>query len=167
MKFGPLDYIVLDNLGAGQMKDDSLNDTQREECSCGRYHTASEFTCHKCGKLVPVKRPSGYCPKCDTVYDEPHECVGTKLKCDCDIGMCTHRTNCRNNPLKIAQDKMNKVVKNYGRLDFESKLICEIWNEAIEAAALKCIALSEQDDWSPGYKRSAQVIASKLKELRK
>lgn len=26
-------------------------------------------------------------------------------KCDCEIGMCTHRVNCRNNPL---------VLNNYG-----------------------------------------------------
>lgn len=23
-----------------------------------------------------ITRPGGYCPKCDTVYDRPHECVG-------------------------------------------------------------------------------------------
>lgn len=73
------------------MKDDSLNDTH-------------------------ITRPGGYCPKCDTVYDEPHECVGKQM-------------------IKASQDEMDKAVKNYGRIDFESKLVCEIWNEAIEAAA--------------------------------
>lgn len=48
MKFGSLEYIVLDNLGAGQMKDDSLNDTQE------------------------IK--GGYCSKCDTVWCEPGRC---------------------------------------------------------------------------------------------
>jgi hypothetical protein len=42
-----------------------------------------------------------------------------------------------------------------------------IWNVAIEEAANKCIILSKQDDWSPGYKRSARIISKSILKLKK
>jgi acetone carboxylase gamma subunit len=66
-------------------------------------------------------------------------------KCDCNIGMCTHRTNCRINPLKIALEEMDKAVKAYPNNVYATK----IWNEAIEAAAVKvsqCAALIVADE---------------------
>lgn len=53
-------------------------------------------------------------------------------KCDCDIGMCTHRANCRLNPLKIAEAEMSKAIADYP----DNVYAKQIWNEAIEAAAL-------------------------------
>lgn len=52
-------------------------------------------------------------------------------KCNCDIGMCTHRANCRNNPLKASQDEMDNAVKTY-RME-TNVYATKIWNEAIEA----------------------------------
>lgn len=69
----------------------------------------------------------------------------TQQKCDCDIGMCTHRANCRNNPLKIAQDEMTKASDTYRSVGIEKAKFDwnvmtewenEIWNAAIEAAAI-------------------------------
>lgn len=36
------------------MKDDSLSDVVNEDCTCGRFHSISEFKCYKCGKKVPA-----------------------------------------------------------------------------------------------------------------
>lgn len=90
------------------MKDDSLSDTQQQHIKFG------------------------YCPKCDRNHDYKIDCsVG---KCDCDIGMCTHRANCRLKPLKIAEAEMSKVAVEYPNNVYATR----IWNEAIEAAA-RCI----------------------------
>lgn len=101
------------------MKDDNLNDTH-------------------------VTRPGGYCPMCDTVYDRPHKCVGKTTrycsececepcqcvgKCECDVGMCTHSA--------VKTYRLVNVDKALETNVFERR----IWNEAIEAAALK----AEQD----------------------
>lgn len=65
-----------------------------------------------------ITRPGGYCPMCDTVYDRPHECVGKTN---------TKMTNF--DRAKIGYDKISV---------FERR----IWNEAIEAAALKADSIS-------------------------
>lgn len=59
--------------------------------------------------LSDVQKYGGYCTKCDTVYDRPHDCVGIREE---DIA---------------ALDTAYK---------YESVLSRKIWNEAIEAAAL-------------------------------
>lgn len=106
---------------------------EADECTCGRYHSASEWTCYRCGKLVTVKKPevvsvgiSQYCPRC--------ECEPCQCKCDCDIGMCTHRANCRNNSLKAPQNEMNEA-KAYVISDSQEMLTFykQTWNAAIEA----------------------------------
>lgn len=63
-------------------------------------------------------------------------------KCNCEIGMCTHRADCRNNPLNIAQAEMDNASTKFdssnANLSVEVMLLFsykQIWNYAIEAAA--------------------------------
>lgn len=67
--------------------------------------------------------------KDDSLSDTQQLNVG---KCDCDIGMCAHIANCRLNLLRIAEVEMSKAVAEYPNNVYARN----IWNEAIEAAAL-------------------------------
>lgn len=89
------------------MKDDSLNDTH-------------------------VTRPGGYCPMCDTVYDRPHECVGT------------YPNELTKEQYDYAKERTDETRKLWSD---DSKLRKEIWNEAIEAAAVM-LSSSYQDNVS-------------------
>lgn len=82
------------------------------------------------------KSHENYCYLCNNILTGKCNSVGIEksegAKCDCDIGMCTHRANCRLNPLKIAEAEMSKAIADYP----DNVYAKQIWNEAIEAAAL-------------------------------
>lgn len=92
-----------------------------------------------------ITRPGGYCPMCDTVYDRPHECVGMiKKQCRCHLNdnSCEVAHGVNKQMIKASQDEMDKAVKTYRIVNVDKALETNvyertIWNEAIEAAALR------------------------------
>jgi len=117
-------------LGRCNMKDDSLSD---------------------------IAKHGGYCAKCDTVYDRAHECKGpvnpqydNQYREAVDsLNKATDKEVWASDPLKVSQDEMDKACiefdssnanlgdtkKGYA-LKPDSVYAKEVWNAAIEAAAL-------------------------------
>lgn len=146
------------------MKDDSLSDVQKEfkmikrgDCRCICHNDFGPTVMH----IMP-------CCETDDNLKVPLDM--SKANCPHGIAMDIYCKKCYFENLKASSPSIvdEQIIyggrRNSGKMSVWDK---SVWNAAIEAAAEKCISLSEQDDWSPGYKRSAQVIAAKLKELKK
>lgn len=89
-------------------------------------------------------------------------------KCDCDVGMCTHRINCRNKSKGGYCSRCDTVWAEPGVCNCDPLLLKhetaisvyerEVWNNAIEAAAI----LSDNN-----VKDSAIGFGDKIRELKK
>lgn len=101
-----------------------------------------------------MQKHGGYCVRCDTVYDRPHDCVGITqeqrdkqkyycVKCETEMNtvICS-----RCNKLRGYSIREEDVVALDAAYKYESVLSRKIWDEAIEAAAKR---ISELDDWFP------------------